>query len=70
MLCAVPYTILFIYHLSSRRSRNVAVTKQPLDETDGDTVKRKVHDNEDKWGLSSGDDRDVQVQIAVIVSNI
>ena len=34
------------------------------------TVKRKVHDNEDKWGLSSGDDKDVQVQIAVIVSNI
>ena len=48
----------------------MAVTKQPLDETDGDTVKRKVHDNEDKRGLSSGDDRDVQVQIAVIALNI
>ena len=49
----------------------MAVTKQPLDEeTNRDSVKRKVHDNEDKRGLSSGDDRDVQVQIAVIVSNI
>ena len=48
----------------------MAVIKQPLDQTNRDTVKRKVDDNENKCGLSSGDDRDVQVQIAVIVSNI
>ena len=68
MLCHIQFCLPSILKEKQKRGRNQTTARR---DTRGHcTVKRKVHDNEDKWGLSSGDDKDVQVQIAVIVSNI